>query len=280
MKSGCRLRGNGPPIPPSARRGPRRVLRAFARVRRNDCYPNVAHPALDERARGPLARFAGAEQEHFARLEMTENLFCKIHGYRADGNRPSGNPCPGADLLCDSEGALKKSMQKRSGGSGFARRGVGFLGLAKNFGLADHHRVEPGCDSEKMLDALLPFVSIKRLHFIVLSHHPLGKQATRDPRGRDRFFGGGVNFHPVAGGEEERLRAASFFAQDPDDLGVADEPLARLDICGVMAEADTEEIHYSECVCERKVIPQSNVSAALNATTQRTAIERGAVVPR
>ena len=175
-------------------------------------HPNVTHSSLYESARGPLARFARAEREHLARLEMTENLFCKIYRHRADGNRPSCNPCPGADLLCDSEGALKKSMQKRSGGSGFACRGVGFLGLAKNFGLADHHRVEPRRDSEEMLHALLPFVSIERLHFIVLSDHPLRQQAMRDPRGRHRFFGGGINFHPVAGGEEQRLRAASIFA--------------------------------------------------------------------
>ena len=42
----------------------------------------------------------------------------------------------------------------------------------------------------------------------------------RDPLGRDRFFGRGVNFNAVAGGEEKRLGAARRFAEDAIDFGV------------------------------------------------------------
>ncbi len=131
-----------------------------------------------------------------------------------------------------------------------------------------------------MLHALLRFVAIEGSHFIVFRHHPLRQQALRDALCRDRLLGRGVDFDPVASGEENRLRAARFCAQDAVDRGVADEALARFHIGGVMTKADAEEIHQRECVCERKVMPQRSVSAALKARTQRVAIRRGAVVPR
>ena len=97
---------------------------------------------------------------------------------------------------------------------------------------------------------------------------------------RDWLFGSSVNFDSVASGEEKRLRAACFIAQNSVDRGVADEALARFDICSVMAQPDAEKVHQSEWDWERKVMPQSKVSAALKATTQSAAIRRGPVVPR
>ncbi len=90
----------------------------------------------------------------------------------------------------------------------------------------------------------------------------------------------GINFHPIAGREQKRLGAAGFLAQLPIDRSVPDEALARLNGCRVMAEANAEKFFHSVWVDDRNVIPQSNVSAALKATTQSAAIRRGAVVPK
>ena len=102
----------------------------------------------------------------------------------------------------------------------------------------------------------------------------------RDPFGRNGWLRGGINFHPVAGGEEQRLRATGFFAQDAIDRRMPGETFACLHIRSVVADAYAEKVHQSEWFCERKVIPQSKVSAALKATTQSVAMRRGAVVPR
>jgi hypothetical protein len=101
-----------------------------------------------------------------------------------------------------------------------------------------------------------------------------------NPTGRHRLVGGGINFHTIAGREQERLGAPGFLAQRPIDRRVADKPLPSRDVRGVVANTDAEEIHYKVCAGEKNVIPQSSVSAALKATTQRPAIQRGAVVPR
>ena len=162
----------------------RERFRAFDRPVR---YPNIAHPPLDERARRALARFPGAEQEHFARFEIAENLFRQIDRDRTDRDRTARDFSPGPDLFRDPKGALEKSMQKRPGRAGFARRGIGLFRLAENLGLADDHRVEPGSDAKKMLHALLGFVPIEDLDFVRPRSHPGGEQAMRDPLGRDRL---------------------------------------------------------------------------------------------
>ena len=53
-------------------------------LRRTIRHPDVAHTTFQECAGGALARFAGTEQQHFARLEMSENLFRQIDCDRAD----------------------------------------------------------------------------------------------------------------------------------------------------------------------------------------------------
>jgi hypothetical protein len=70
----------------------------------------------------------------------------------------------------------------------------------------------------------------------------------RDPLGRDRFLRRGVDFHPVASGEQKRLGATGRFAQDAIDFRMAGKAFARLDIRGVMTEADAEKIHHIEWV--------------------------------
>ena len=174
---------------------------------------------------------------------MAENLFRQIDRDRADRDRAARDPGPRPHLLGDPESSLKKPVQKRPGRAGTARRFVGLLGLAEDLGLADDHRVEPGCDPKKMLHAMECFVAIKGIHFLLLRRGAGGEQAICDALGRDRVLGRGIDFHPVAGGEEERLGAAHFFAQNAIDFGVAGKALPYLHVGGVVAEADTEEVH-------------------------------------
>ena len=149
----------------------------------------------------------------------------------------------GPDLLRDAKSALEKPMQVRTSRAGFAGRGVSLFRLAKDFGLTDHHRIKPRGDAEKMLHAAERFVAIKNVHFLLHRLHAVGQQTMRDPFGRNSWLRGSINFHPVAGGEEQRLRATSLFAQDAIDRRVPGETFARLNVRSVMADAYAEKVH-------------------------------------
>src|SRR6476659_5403168 len=171
-------------------------------------------------------------------------------------------------------------MQEWTGRAGTARRLVIFLHLAENLGLTDDHRVETGSNPKEMLHTTPRFVAIEGANLFFQRFHSTPRKAMDHSIRRDDLIGHRVNFHAVAGRDEQSLRATGFLAQHPIDRRVPGETLPRFDIRGVVADADAKEIHHIEWLCERKVIPQSNVSAALKATTQSAAIERGAVIPR
>src|SRR5947208_17092594 len=97
----------------------------------------------------------------------------------------------------------------------------------------------------------------------------------RDLGCRNAFFRRAVNFDPITSREHERFRATSS-PQNAIGLSAAGEALARLHVCGVMAQADTEKNHGNGWVCTEKVIPQRSVNAALNPITQRPATHHGA----
>ena len=174
---------------------------------------------------------------------MAKNFLRQVHRHRADRDRSARDIRPGANLFRDPEGALEKPVQKRTGRPGFAGRGVGFLRLAENLGLADHHRIEPGSNAEKMLHALLCLVPVEDFRFILQRIHPRREQALYNPLRRHRLLGRGVDFDAIAGGEQERLRTTHFLTQPPVHLSVADETLARLHAGRVMADPDAKKIH-------------------------------------
>src|SRR5438477_12450831 len=59
------------------------------------------------------------------------------------------------------KGALKKTMQQRTGASRFARERVRLLDLAEDFRLANDYKIQPAHDSEKMPHTFLSFVPIE-----------------------------------------------------------------------------------------------------------------------
>ncbi len=73
----------------------------------------------------------------------------------------------------------------------------------------------------------------------------LWRETTRDLIARNPFFRSPINFHTVAGREQQRFRAPDI-AQNTFGLGVASEALARFHVRGVMAQADAEKSHGNE----------------------------------
>jgi hypothetical protein len=91
--------------------------------------------------------------------------------------------------------------------------------------------------------------------------------------------GGGVEFHPIAGGEDDGFDEAVDGAEAGEEagqLGLADgKSLADVDVGDVVVETDAEEVH--DCaLTERAWITGSVTSAAVKTATERTATRLGA----
>src|SRR5205807_8249964 len=99
-------------------------------------------------------------------------------------------------------------------------------------------------------------------------------ETLRDVECRDAFFRRAVNFNAVAGCEQQRFRAAGVSQKTIGFVRAADT-FEQIDACRVMAEPNAKKIH-GECICEVKVIPQSNINAALNPMMQSAATRFGA----
>ena len=171
-------------------------------------------------------------------------------------------------------------MQQRAGRTRSTGGFVCFLRLPEDLSLADDHRIETRGDAKKMLHTAPGFIAVKGVQFLPDLVDSVRAKALHDALARNHLLSDGINFHPITGREKERFATAGFFAQDAIDPAVPDETLPGFHLCGMMTDAEAKEIHQSVFVCQRNVMPQSTVKAALNASTQRLAIARGAVVPR
>jgi len=99
-------------------------------------------------------------------------------------------------------------------------------------------------------------------------------QTTRNVFGRNKIFGCSINFHAIAGAEQQRLIAPAA-SHNAIGLGVAGEILSHFHICVVMTETEAEQVH-GVCVWAVNVIPQRRVNAALKPIMQSAATRFGA----
>jgi hypothetical protein len=96
-----------------------------------------------------------------------------------------------------------------------------------------------------MLHALFVLVAIERRRVLVGVLFDLSRKTARDFIGRNPFFRSSINFHSVAGREQQGFRAAGI-AQNALGLGVTGEAFARFHVCSVMAQADAEKSHGND----------------------------------
>ena len=132
------------------------------------------------------------------------------------------------------------------GGAEFGRGRVGFLDLTKNFGFAQHHGIESADHAEKMPRAARGIVKIERR----VETGAGSQKIAQTVKSAHRAQAGGVEFHAVAGGKNDRAgesvdgpHGRKRFAQ----LMVADgEFLADVHGSVVMVEAGAEDVHGRE----------------------------------
>src|SRR5216110_2629162 len=110
------------------------------------------------------------------------------------------------------KGALKKTMQQRTGASRFARERVRLLDLAEDFRLANDYGIQSAHDSEKMPHTFLRFVPIKPAA-ILARRRPSPRQTMRDVFRSDGVTRCRIKFHAIARRQHHRLGARTVRTQ-------------------------------------------------------------------
>ena len=123
---------------------------------------NLAGAVRQQVARSQFAHLARADQVDALAFEVAEDLLGQIDRDRSDGNRRRGNGGLGAHSLGNRKGAREQRIELRVHRADGARGGVGFLHLAENLRLANHHRVQTGGNAKHVTHgvALAIFVEI------------------------------------------------------------------------------------------------------------------------
>src|SRR5437867_558580 len=104
--------------------------------------------------RGKLTHFARADDHHDFARQGTKDLSRQLDGRIADGNGRLRNARLTPDTLGNSESAAHQCAEVHADGAGIACDAVGFLHLAENLRLADHHRVETRRNAENVTDRI------------------------------------------------------------------------------------------------------------------------------
>ena len=136
---------------------------------------------------------------------------------------------------------------------------VGFFHLAEDFGLAEHHGVEPGGDAGEVAASILALAMVEGVgrSGAIKAEALLEKGAYGIESDRFRFSGvfsgqfgrGGVDLNAITGGKDDSFGEAVFAELEEciGELGLTkSDPLAECDGCGLVIEAETDERQKSE----------------------------------
>ena len=177
------------------------------------------HAVGEERARGLLAGFTGAEDHGAAAAQFAENLLRQFHRDRSDRDAAARDGGAGTDRLGRGERRLEKPVEPLAGLAPRSRDVVGVLELAENFGLADDHRLEAGSEGEKMLHAGHA-AELEGERTEIVGHGMETAQELGPCLGRQLGPGRVAEIlDPVAGGDEHRLAQAEHFPHPHQRLG-------------------------------------------------------------
>src|SRR5262249_42781446 len=100
-------------------------------------------------------------------------------------------------------------MQISTGRADRASLFIGSLCFPENFCFTANHRVRPRSDAKQMLYTSSCFISVKHSDVTIELDGVGSRKAARDLFSRDKIFGRGINFHAVAGAQEQRLIATT-----------------------------------------------------------------------
>ena len=178
--------------------------------------------------RRQFAHLSGADQVNVLALQRSENLLGQFDRDRGHRNGRRAYRGFRAHSLGYGESAGQQQIQLRVHRAYGARRRIGFLHLAENLRLADHHRIEARGDAEKMTNGFALAIFIKvRLEFGGIE---LKIFAQKTAQIGAAILGLRQQFHPVAGGENQPFfdtRMLQPNASKPPAGGIRESPGAR-----------------------------------------------------
>lgn len=201
--------------------------------------------AREEGLRGGTGHFAGADDHDLGILEVAEDFLGEVDGDAADRGLAFLDAGGVADFLADGEGALKEAVEDATSDASFESGGVALLDLAKDFGFAEDHGVEPADDAAEVDGG---FASVLFVKVLVGGDSEAFLQVIG--KGGGCFFegvGGEIELGAVAGGDDDAFsdgvavdEGGGFFTE----VGVGNGDLfTQLDGCGFVVEAEAEEFH-------------------------------------
>ena len=151
-----------------------------------------------------LAHLARANDHHRLLAQIgVKNFFGQFHGHAAHRGRAAADARFRAHQLGHLQRRLERPVQalarelRRLGGL------IGVFDLARNFGFADHQRVQPAGHREKVLRRIQPFVHVEVGGEI--QARVFGQFLKEPGNGGAAAFRHAVDFHPVAGGKQHHL---------------------------------------------------------------------------
>jgi hypothetical protein len=193
-----------------------------------------------------------AQFDHFARaneqagliLDAGEDALGQTHRGGGHGNRIGADFGAGAHFLGYGKGALEQLVQQQAQGAGFFSGLHRLFHLTQNLGFAQHHRIQPGGDAERVLRGLFLRQRIEvRREFVPADLVEIGQPL------RHRIGGGGVAIQlgAVAGRQNGDFAGVPGFRQIVQRLhqllGAERHLLADGERRGVMVNPECEKLH-------------------------------------
>src|SRR5947209_14155536 len=127
-------------------------------------------------------------------MDFPENSFRKLYTCGRYGHGPGAKIGFRTNTFADFERALKKPVEYRAGSMMVVRGAIRFAHLTQNFGLAEHHGVQPGRNAKQVTDGGLIVMMIKRVGEGITSQR---MKRTEERRKRGRTFAHGFRRHAI-----------------------------------------------------------------------------------
>ena len=104
---------------------------------------------------------ASAQDQRRMPFQIAEDSLRQLHARERDGHRPRAHFRLRPHALADLDRALKHAIQHRPRGAVIESLGISGAQLPENFSFAQHHRVEPRRDAEKMPHRVRPVPAVE-----------------------------------------------------------------------------------------------------------------------
>jgi hypothetical protein len=119
---------------------------------------------------------------------------------------------------------------------------ISALGLAEDFGFADHHRIKSCRDAKKMPRAFRVFLAIECFQIVFRARSAFDAQGLRDFFIRNICIRRRINFHPITSREQQHFAAAEI-TQQCGRSGVTSEAFTRFNRRSAMIETKAKKVH-------------------------------------